>query len=299
MPTLKVEGMEASVGKGRVGMQRRRWVGLAAACLAPSSLLLGPASAQSRGPASQSAPGPLPKPELRQLTLAVANPGSLAFLPIWVALQKGFFSQNGLEVQVSDQPSAARAIQAVASSQADLAGIWLENMFSAAARNQALQSLVQLGATPMMSVGISSKLSAAPDSPTGLRQLRGRKIGVLALNSPTHTVAHAVLRQAGLRVTEVGLVSVGSSAGAQAALRSGQIDALVYTDPLMVQLEQRGEITTLADLRSPAQVQALLGRQMPSSCIAASSGFLQRYPATAQADTSLSYRPDATELRVL
>ncbi len=135
----------------------------------------------------------------------------------------------------------------------------------------------------MMSVGLSSRFASALPAQEGLRQLRGRKIGVLALNSPTHTVAHAVLRQAGLRSTEVGLVSVGSSSGAQAALRSGQVDALVYMDPLVVQLEQRGEIIALANLRSPAQVQALLGRQMPSSCIAASSGFLQRYPATAQA----------------
>jgi NitT/TauT family transport system substrate-binding protein len=276
--------MDATVRQGMVNQQRRRWLCVAASvCGFGGGLQGGAVLAQSR-PNPVPAPAPAAqKPELRQLSLAIANPGSLPYLPVWVALHKGFFSQQGLDVQILDVPSAGRAIQALSSSQADLVGIWLENAFSAAARNLGLQCVVQMGVAPMMSVGLSSRLASAPPAQKGLGQLRGRKIGVLALNSPTHTVAHAVLRQAGLRSTEAGLVSVGSASGAQAALRSGQIDALVYMDPLMVQLEQRGEIIALANLHSPAQVQALLGRQMPSSCIAASSGFLQRYPATAQA----------------
>ena len=199
-----------------------------------------------------------------------------------VAQQKGYFSQYGLELIISDLQSASRAINAVSLGQADLVCTWLENALSAPARALPLQGFVQMGATPMMSIGLSARLlTGAKD--TSLRMVRGRKMGVIALNSPTHTVALAAIRQVGLRSSEVGFVSVGSAAGAQAALRSGQIDALVHMDPLMVQLEQRGEIFSVADFRAPQDALSGLGKHMPSSCLAAPSAFLQRLPATAQA----------------
>ena len=233
-------------------------------------------------PKAAAAKAASPKPEVRSVTLAISNPQSMPYLPLLVAQQKGYFSQYGLELTISDQQSAGRAISAVSLGQADLVCTWLENALSAPARALQLQSFVQLGATPMMSIGLSARLLAGAKD-TSLKMVRGRKMGVIALNSPTHTVALAAIRQAGLRSNDVGFVSVGSAAGAQAALRSGQIDALVYMDPLMVQLEQRGEIVPVADFRAPQDTLLGLGKQMPSSCLAAPSAFFQRLPATAQA----------------
>ncbi len=222
-----------------------------------------------------------PKPEKRSITLATTSPSALPYLPLLVAQQKGFFAQQGLELQISEQQSAARALAAVASGSADILCGWLENILAAPGRALALQSFVLLGNSPMMALGVPIRASGA--APMTLAQLRGRKIGVVALNSPTHTVAWAALSRAGLRASEVSFVSVGSPVGAQAALRSGQIDALVHMDPLMLQLEQRGEIVTLLDMRSPASSMQALGMHLPSSCVAAPADFLQRYPGTAQA----------------
>jgi NitT/TauT family transport system substrate-binding protein len=230
-------------------------------------------------------PIPIPKPEKRSLTLATTNPAALPYLPLLVAQQKGFFAQQGLELEISEQQSAARAVAAVASGSADVVCGWLENMLAAPGRALALQSFVLLGAAPMMSLGVPTRPASASTAaiPSTLAQLRGRKIGVVALNSPTHTVALVALRRAGLRAAEIAFVSVGSPTGAQAALRSGQIDALVHMDPFMLQMEQSGEITNLADMRSPASAFEILGMHLPSSCVAAPAEFLQRFPGTAQA----------------
>lgn len=234
----------------------------------------------------------LPKPEKRSLTLATTSPTALPYLPVLVAQHKGFFAQQGLEVQWSEQQSAARAITAVANGQADIVCGWLEHMLSSAGRALGLQSFALLGIAPMMCLGVpvpspllgSARIgNAASPMLTTLAQLRGRKIGIVALNSPTHTVALAALRKAGLRASDVGFVSVGSAASAAIALRSGQIDALVHLDPLMLELEQRGELAVLADMRSPYAAFEALGMHLPSSCVAAPQDFLQRFPGTAQA----------------
>lgn len=259
---------------------------------APSALALASASAAPSWAAqpkkSASTPtSPVVKPEKRTIILATTNPSALPYLPLMVAQQMGFFAQQGIELQISEQQSAARAVAAVASGSADVLCGWMENVMSAPARALSMQSFVLLGKAPMMALGISARLggvNAEPNSKSsGLAQLRGRKIGVVALNSPTHTIALAALRRAGLRADDVGFVSVGSPASAQAALRSGQIDALMHMDPLMLQLEQRGEVHVLADLRSPLAAYNVLGMHLPSSCLAAPEEFLQRLPGTAQA----------------
>ncbi len=272
-------------------------VAQAAAGIATSGV--GTAWAQKQKKTRPSTPAAFPKPEKRSVTIATTTLSALPYLPLLVAQQKGFFAQHGLELMVSEQQSAARANAAVASGNADLVCGWLENMLAAPSRALGLQSFVLLGVSPMMALGVpvrpapASDASSAqraqsitPTQPTQLSQLtqlRGRKIGVVALNSPTHTVALAALRRAGLRAGEVGFVSVGSPASAAMALRSGQIDALVHMDPLMLQLEQSGEMALLASMRSPAACMQALGVQLPSSCVAAPAEFLLRYPGTAQA----------------
>lgn len=272
-------------------------VAQAAAGIAASNV--GAAWAQKQNKAKPSTPAAFPKPEKRSITIATTNLSALPYLPLLVAQQKGFFAQHGLELQISEQQSAARATAALASGSADMVCGWLENMLAAPGRALALQSFVLLGVSPMMALGVPMRPAPASDAPSARRaqsnaptqptqlfqltQLRGRKIGVVALNSPTHTVALAALRRAGLRASEVGFVSVGSPASAAMALRSGQIDALVHMDPLMLQLEQSGEIDLLASMRSPAACIQALGVQLPSSCVAAPAEFLLRYPGTAQA----------------
>ena len=228
----------------------------------------------------------IPKPEKRNITISTTSASALPYLPLLVAQHKGFFEQHGLKVEISEQQSAARAIAAVGAAGADVACGWLEHMLSAPGRALALQSFVLLGKAPMMAMGLSTRLSSANVSSSltaKLAQLRGRKIGVVALNSPTHTLAQATLRRGGLRASDVGFVSVGSPTSAQAALRSGQIDALMHLDPLMLELEQRSEIFILADLRSPLSAHEVLGMHLPSSCVAAPQDFLQGLPGTAQA----------------
>jgi NitT/TauT family transport system substrate-binding protein len=229
-----------------------------------------------------------PKPEKRSFTVATTNPAALAYLPLLIAEKRGFFAQNGMELEIVEHSSPARAMQAVGAGQADALGAWLENALSPAGRALGLQSYVLMGRAPMMALGVASKSSAAPIQ--NLSQLRTRMLGVVALNSPTHTMALALLRHAGLRASEVRIVSVGSAASAAAALRSGQIDALMHMDPLMLQLEQRGEVQILADLRSPELCAQSLGAALPSSCLCASLEFLQRFPGLAQASADAMYQ---------
>ncbi len=261
--------------------QRRRW--LLSAAVSLGGMASAQALAKINKPASRS--DTFPKPEKKTLVIAMANRHALVYLPLAIAEQLGLFARAGLELEIIEMQSSGRAQQAVQSGAADIVCGWLENALTTQGRGQVLQSFVLMGRSPQISLGFSSRLlpgDSLASKPTA-QLLRGRKVGVFALGSPTHTVGHAMLQHVGLRSHEMSFLSVGSAASATAALRSGQIDALAYGDPLMTQLQQRGEIVILAKTYSPAATQLATGTQLPSSCLFASADFLQRAPGLAQA----------------
>ncbi len=222
-------------------------------------------------------PAPV-KPEKKAFVIAITNRYALIYLPLMVAERMGYFAQMGLELEISEQQSMVRAQQAVLLGAADAVCGWVENVLALQAKKQFFQSFVLMGSSPNVVLGVSSKVSDV----NRIAQLKDHKIGVLSLGSPMHTVAHALLRRAGLSDSQMRFVSVGSASSALAALRAGQIDALAYMDPLITQLEQRGEIKILADTRAPYAAQQALGLSLPSSCLYASPELFLRLPVTAQ-----------------
>jgi NitT/TauT family transport system substrate-binding protein len=278
-----------------VTSSRRAWVvELARMVIAASGVCAGsafavdePAPRSAAGAASGAVSGTASggassKLEKRSVVIAVANQAALVYLPLTVAEQLGFFKTEGLDLEVLEVPSLVRAQQMASAvgGGADIVSGWVENTLALQAKGQAFTAFVLQGRAPQIMLGVSTK--SLPNF-RSLMDLRGKKIGITAPGTPTHTVAYAALSRAGLRFSDMGFVSVGTPSGAQAALRAGQIDALCYTDPLITQLEQRGELRVVVDTRTPRGTVQVCGGDMPSTCLYAPPEWLQKYPNTAQA----------------
>jgi NitT/TauT family transport system substrate-binding protein len=78
-----------------------------------------------------------------------------------------------------------------------------------------------------------------------------------------HGRQHGAAR-GGVKALEVSFVGVGMSASALAALRSGQIDAMSNTEPVMTMLEQKGDVKIISDTRTLKGTQEVFGGPMPA-----------------------------------
>ena len=96
-------------------------------------------------------------------------------------------------------------------------------------------------------------------------------------------VANLVLSRGGLKASDVSYIGVGVAAGALTALRSGQIDAISNTDPVMTMLEQKGDVKIISDTRTLKGTQDVFGGPMPAACLYAPTEFVQKNPNTCQA----------------
>lgn len=221
-----------------------------------------------------------PKPEKTKIAISVGGKAAFYYLPLTISEQLGYFKAEGLDIEISDFAGGARALQAVVGGSADVCSGAFEHTINLQAKNQMFQAFVLQGRAPQIAFGISTK--TMPNYKT-LADLKGKRIGVSAPGSSTNMMANLVLSRAGLKPGDVSFIGVGTAAGALTALRSGQIDAMSNTDPVMTMLEQKGEVKIISDTRTLKGTTEVFGGSMPAACLYAPLEFVQKNPNTCQA----------------
>ena len=220
------------------------------------------------------------KLEKSRLVVAVDGKAAFSYLPLTLAEQLGYFRAEGLDIQIIDYPDPAAAAQAVLSGAADVCAGSFERCLQLQAKTTMVKAFVLLARTPQMAFGISTR--SLPLYATA-SDLKGKKLGVTALDSSASVMANLLLRKGGLQAHDVSWVPVGLSANAAGALRSGAIDALCSSDPAMTMLEQKGEVKIISDTRTLKGTAELFGGLMPSACLYAPSEFVDKNAKTCQA----------------
>ena len=220
--------------------------------------------------------------EKSKVNISVDGKASFAYLPLTIADQLGYFRDEGLDIHINDYAETASATQALLTGAADVCSGSFDRTLNLQSKNQSVKAFVLQSRTPQIAFGMSTR-NASPYAAMG--DLRGKKIGVLSLDSPATLMTQLLLFKAGLNIQDVYLISVGSHAAALGAVRSGQIDALCSADPVMTMLEQKGDVKIISDARTLRGAAELFGGSMPSACLYASSEFLLKNPNTCQALT--------------
>src|SRR5437763_3668021 len=81
-------------------------------------------------------------PEKKKITIAVGGKNLFYYLPLTVAERKGYFKDEGLEVEIPDFPGGARALQALVGGSADLVSGAYEHTINMAAKKQPIKAVV-------------------------------------------------------------------------------------------------------------------------------------------------------------
>lgn len=218
-----------------------------------------------------------------RVTLGVGGQAVIYNLPLTVALEKGYFRDEHLAVEVVDFSGGGKAAQALVARTVDVVSGAYEHTLRLQARGQALTAFVLASETPQIAMGVSPRTLPGY---TSVEDLRGKVIGISAPGSSTHMLANLVLSRAGLAPEEVSFASVGTGAAALQAMRSGKIDALVNAEPLVSSLEQQKAIRLVADARTPEGTAALFGGPMPANALYARQHYIEQHPQTIQALTN-------------
>ena len=220
------------------------------------------------------------RPELAKVRLAVGGQAALYYLPLVVTNRIGLFQDAGVGVEISDFAGGSRSLQALVGGSADVVAGAFDHTIQMQAKNQPVVAVVELGQFPGFVLALLNARAGAYHSPA---DLKGMKIGVTAPGSSTHFMALQLIAKSGLKPDDASVLGVGATATAVAAVKRGEIDAIVNTDPAVALLQREGLIKIVADTRRRDGTREVYGGIYPAAVMYATPAFIDKNPRTIQA----------------
>ncbi|HVE08811.1 MAG TPA: ABC transporter substrate-binding protein, partial [Paraburkholderia sp.] len=143
-----------------------------------------------------------PVPEKRDIHLAAAGVG-LPYLPFVIASSRGYFKQQGLNVDIGVYSGGAKALQALLGGSADVVAGAYSNTITMAAKGQQLVSFVTQADCPGFVFGVTK---ANHDKIKSFADLKGKRVGVSSPGSSFHMGVDYLLSKSKLRPDDVVII---------------------------------------------------------------------------------------------
>jgi NitT/TauT family transport system substrate-binding protein len=225
--------------------------------------------------------------EKPNITIAVGGKATLFYLPLTLAERLGYFKDEGLNVEIPDFAGGAKSLQALIGGSADIVAGGFDHTIHMQTMAQKLSAFVLLSMNPAISLGIAKAKAASYTWP---KDLKGMKVGVTAPGSSSHMMLDHLLASVQLIPDDVSVIGVGTGPQAVAAMKSGQLDALVNVEPVMTILEKQGAMTIVAETTTTKGTREVFGGPMLIGTLYSKTSFIKDNPKTIQAVTNAMVR---------
>jgi NitT/TauT family transport system substrate-binding protein len=218
--------------------------------------------------------------EKSSLKLAVGGKSLIAYLPLTIAERRGYFTKEGLDVEINDFQGGSKSLQALVGGSADIACGAYEHTLHMAIKGQSIKAIALQANSFGLVVGVGKERAQTYKS---LPDLKGMKVGVTAPGSASAIGLKMLLGKAGLTDNDVSVIGIGGGASAVVAVKSGKVDAVANFDPVISILERDAAIKIILDTRREKDLDYLYGGPFAASAFYLHSDFTERYPKTTQA----------------
>ena len=174
------------------------------------------------------------------ITMVTTGKGSAQQWPIFIAITKGYMSENGVALDLVAAPSTAAAVQQLAAGSANLASGGLTDPLLAIDKGAQIAVLrIETQVAPY-SLWAKSAIKSIDD-------LRGKLISIGGPKDITRIYLERTLIPNGVKPGEYDMIFAGTTAARFAALSSGAIDASLLIPPFSFKAKSIG-LSHLADV---------------------------------------------------
>jgi ABC-type nitrate/sulfonate/bicarbonate transport system substrate-binding protein len=184
-------------------------------------------------------------PVLAQTKLTVVTFSGATNLPIWVAMEKGFFTKEGLDVSHEVTKGSEGVMQGIMTGKYQFGSAALDNTIAYAEG----QGDVKIDGFDLVAIlGVHSGMSRIVSRPEikSLKEIKGHTVAVDAANSGYGLVMYKILDMNGLKRDDYQALAVGSGPNRMAALKEGKAVAAAVSPPEDSKAKQEG-FNVLAD----------------------------------------------------
>jgi len=198
-----------------------------------------------------------------RVTLTVSLQPYISYAPIFIAMEEGYFEEQGLEIELFKVRGSEQAVPALARGDLDVGTHSIgSNLFAAVSRGIQLKIVADKGHLEKrcnyVAIMVRKDLYDKGEL-VSVKQLRGRKIAVSAIPTLGY-IYETILSTGGLTLDDVEIVRIPVSSKIE-ALETGAIDAASAVEPQITQWSDLGYAVPLfkyEDFFSEYQVTSII-----------------------------------------
>jgi NitT/TauT family transport system substrate-binding protein len=214
-----------------------------------------------------------------KITVGIGGVALMVYLPTVVAKSKGYFAEEGLDVDILDiKGGGSQAASALIGGSVDFSANAIDHAIKAKTRGKDLVAVHSHVRLPVMALVVASKYKGVIKS---IADLKGRPVGVTSPGSQTHMVLGYLLVKAGLKPDDVKVVGAGGST-MPLALEKDSIHAGMLLDPFFTVFMKQGKGYALVDMFSTKGTREAMGGEVQGTTLLTTPEFIARRPATVQ-----------------
>ncbi len=213
-----------------------------------------------------------------KITIMVGGITKMIYLPAKLAEQLGYFKDEGLDVELLNEPAGVDAEnEMLAGAVQGVVGFY-DHCIDLQAKGKFVESVVQFSQAPGEVELVSSKHPEIK-SPA---DFKGMSLGVTGLGSSTNFLTQYLAVKNGLKLGEFTSVPVGAGNTFIAAMQQDKIQAGMTTEPTITRLLKTGEAKVLIDMRTMEGTKAALGGTYPAASLYMQTDWVEAHKDTAQ-----------------
>ena len=199
-------------------------------------------------------------PSMARAQLETVKLGDLAAISnvaIYIAIEKGFFKEQGINTEISNFDSAAKMVPALVAGELEVSvGSASAGLFNAVAQQAPFRIVADKGQTRegygFSLLAVRKDLVDSGQVKT-FRDLKGKKIAILAKGNIQHYLVGKMAEEVGLTINDVELSFLGAP-NQVTAFETKAIDAAYAVEPWVARFTERG---VAVRFRTPDQVKGL------------------------------------------
>ena len=223
--------------------------------------------------------GPAATPAAEKVTVGVGGTALMVYLPTMMAQSKGFFAEEGLDVEILDiKGGGAQAASALIGGSVDFSANAIDHAIKAKVQGKSLVAVHSHVRLPMMGLVVASKYK---DVIKSIADLRGRPIGVTSPGSQTHMVLGYLLVKHGIKPDDVKIVGAGGNT-MPLAIEKDAVHAGMMLDPFFTVFTKQGKGFTLVDMFTAKGNAEVMGGEVQGTTLLTRPDVIEKRPATVQ-----------------
>src|SRR5258706_886296 len=204
------------------------------------------------------------KAQTLHTSIMVGGLNKIIYIVPTIAKALGYFDQEGLQIDVLDEPSGVSAETAMLSGQVDGTVGFYDHNLDLQGLGKSTESVVQFDGVPGEAEMVSSKEADQIKTPA---DFKGKSLGVTSIGSSTYFLTQYMAVKAGLKLSDITPVAVGAGNTFIAAIQQGKISAGMTTDPTIARLLKTCDAKVMIDMRTADGTRAVLGGTYPAACL--------------------------------